>query len=158
MKTTMTDKTIFLTKKGMKELKKIISQLEHDRKKALQSLKEIDKTTSHDERLTRVERLAILEGIESDLTEKKEQLSIAKLMPSNRSNLRVAIGSVVDLIDKHGRLFRFKIVDSIEADPSDGRISTESPLGRSLIGKTIKDIVNMQHGNKLNQFQLVRIF
>lgn len=158
MKTTITDKAILLTKKGMRELKRLINQLEHDKKKALQLLREVDRTTSRDERLVRIERLSALESIDSELAEKKSQLASAKLISGKRSHLRVAIGSVVDLIDKHGHLFRFKIVDSIEADPSDGRISTESPLGRNLIGKTVQDTISWSRGNYFNQFQLVRIF
>ncbi len=157
MKTTINDKTIFLSKKGLKELKKQINQLEHDKKKTLQMIREIDRASGRDERLARIEKLAQLEAIESDLAERNMQLANTKLLPKKRSHLRVAIGSVVELIDKHGHLFRFKIVDSIEANPSDGRISTESPLGRSLIGRTVKDIVEWKNGNHFNRFQLVRI-
>jgi transcription elongation factor GreA len=157
MKTTLTDKTILLSKKGMKELKKLIIQLEHDRQKTIKFLRELDKTLGHDERLERIEKLATLESIESELEEKKHTLANSKLLPRRRTRLQVAIGSVVDLIDKHGHLFRYTIVDSIEANPSDGRISTKSPLGQSLIGRTVQDIVEWKNGDKHNRFQLVRI-
>lgn len=157
MNTTITEKTILLSKKGMKELKKAIIQLEHDRQKTLQQLRELDKTLGHDERLDRIEKLAILESIETEIDDKKLALANAKLLPSKRTRLQVAIGSVVDLIDKHGHMFRYTIVDSIEANPSDGRISTASPLGQSLIGRTVRDIVEWRNGNYFNRFQLVRI-
>lgn len=157
MNTTITDKTILLSKKGMKELKKSIIQLEHDRQKTLQSLRELDKTLGRDERLSRIEKLSNLEGIEAELDDKNIVLSSAKLLPAKRNRLQVAIGSVVDLIDRHGHLFRYTIVDSIEANPSDGRISTASPLGQSLIGRTVRDIVEWRNGKYFNQFQLVRI-
>jgi transcription elongation factor GreA len=157
MKTTITDKTILLSKKGMKELKKTIIQLEHDKQKALQELRDLDKTLGHDERLDRIEKLSNLENIESELADKQLIMSTAKLLPTRRMRFQVAIGSVVDLIDKHGHLLRYTIVDSIEADPSAGRISTLSPLGQSLIGRTVKDIIRWGKGKKSNQFQLVRI-
>lgn len=157
MKTTITDKTILLSKKGMKELKKTIIQLEHDKQKALQALRDTEKSLGRDERLERIEKLSNLENIESELTDKQIILSTAKLLPTRRMRLKVAIGSVVDLIDKHGHLFRYTIVDTIEADPSNGRISTLSPLGQSLIGRTVKDIIKWGKGEKSNQFQLVRI-
>ncbi len=157
MNTTITEKITLLSKKGMKELKKAIHQLEHDRKKAIQSLRELDKSLGHDERLDRVEKLASLESIESELDDKKMILSSSKLIPNKRTRLQVAIGSVVDLIDKHGHLFRYTIVDSIEANPSDGRISTASPLGRNLIGRTVKDIIMWGNGKRYNQYQLIRI-
>jgi transcription elongation factor GreA len=152
-----TEKTILLSKKGMKEIKKAISQLEHDRAMAIKGLHDIDKTTGHDDRLERVERLARLESIESELAEKHQTLIDAKLLPSKRARMKVAMGSVVDLIDQQGRLFRYTLVDTIEANPSDGRISVLSPLGRNLVGKTVKDIVEWGSGMHNTTFKLVRI-
>ncbi|HEU4830717.1 MAG TPA: GreA/GreB family elongation factor [Candidatus Saccharimonadales bacterium] len=157
MKTTITDKTILLSKKGMKELRKSVAQLEHDLQKALQNLRELDKTTGRDERLSRIEKLATIELIETELADKKLTLSNAKLLPSKPTRLQVAVGSVVELIDKHGHLFRYTIVESVEANPSDGRISTLSPLGQSLIGKTVRDIIQWGNGANANQFRLIRI-
>lgn len=153
----VTDKTILLSKKGMKELKKAVAQLEHDRTAAIRGLHDIDKTTGHDDRLERVERLAQLESIEAELAEKQQMLHHAKLLPSRRARMKVAMGSVVDLIDQQGRLFRYTLVDTIEANPSDGRISVVSPLGQSLVGKTVQDIIHWSSGVHKTTFQLVRI-
>lgn len=157
MNTIIIDKTIFLSKKGMKELKKSIIQLEHDRQKTLQALRELDKTASRDTHLNRMDKLSIIEGLETDLVEKKQILLSAKLIPTRHSRLQVTIGSVVELIDRYGKMFHYTIVDSVEANPSDGRISTQSPLGQSLIGKTIHDIIEWTNGVKSNQFLLIRI-
>jgi len=159
MNTTITTerKTILLSKKGMKEIKKAIALLEHDRQAVIRGLHEIDKTSGHDDRLERVERLARLESIEAELSEKRHTLTEAKLLPSKRARMKVAIGSVVDLIDQQGQLFRYTLVDSIEANPSDGRISIVSPLGQNLVGKTVKDIIEWRNGLHTNQLQLVRI-
>lgn len=155
--TTTEHKTILLSKKGMKELKKAIAQLQHDRQAVIRGLHEIDHNTGHDDRLDRIERLARLEAIESELADKQQTLAEAKLLPSKRARMKVAMGSVVDLIDQQGRLFRYTLVDSIEANPSDGRISVVSPLGQSLLGKTAKDIVEWSSGLQHNQLRLVRI-
>lgn len=152
-----TEKTLYLSKKGMKEIKKQVARLERDVAAALNALKELDKTDGHDERFDRVEKLAQLEILESELADKKMHLSQAKLYPSKRERLKVAIGSVVDLLDTNGRIVRYTIVDSIEANPSDGRISIVSPLGKSLLGKQIKDIVLWGNGARTKQMQLVRI-
>jgi transcription elongation GreA/GreB family factor len=157
MNTTVADKTILLSKKGMKELKREISQLERDHLKTLQSLRELEKTSDREERLERIEKLSVLENIESELADKKLILASAKLAPRKPTPLQVAIGSVVDLIDKQGRLLRFTIVDSLEANPSDGRISFLCPLGQNLIGKTVHDIIEWTAGNVTRQLQLVHI-
>lgn len=152
-----TTETIYLSKKGMKELKKTVSQLERDRHKVILELHEQDKTDGHDERLARIEKLAQLEGIETELEEKKALLAGAQLFPRKRDALRVAIGSVVELIDNSGRQVVYTIVDSIEANPSDGRISVKSPLGQTLLGKTISDTISWGKDLRKAQFQLIKI-
>jgi transcription elongation factor GreA len=152
-----TKQTILLSKKGMKELRKAVAQLEHDRLAVMRSLRESDKTTGHDDRFERNERLARLEAIEAELAEKQQTVSQAQLIPTRRARMKVAVGSVVDLIDQQGRLFRYTLVESIEANPSDGRISAKSPLGSSLIGKTVKDVIEWGNGTIHGTMQLVRI-
>ena len=150
-------KTILLSKKGLKELKKEIAQLEHERSAVQRSLRDSDKTTGHDDRFERNERLLRLEAVEAELYDKQQIITKAKLIPSRRARMKVAIGSVVDLIDQQGTLFRYTIVDSIEANPSDGRISSSSPLGSTLLGKTVQDVVEWGNGLHYKQFQLVKI-
>jgi transcription elongation factor GreA len=141
----------------LKELKKDVNQLDKDRRKTIQALHDQEKTDNHDERLARVEKLALLESIEAELEEKRALVLSAKLYPRKRDAVFVAIGSVVELIDKNGRKVIYTVVDSIEADPSDGRISAKSPLGQSLLGKTITDTIKWGAGIRERQLQLVRI-
>ncbi len=150
-------KTILLSKKGLKELRRAITQLEHDRTAMGRSLRESDKSNDHDGRYERIEKLQRLEAIEAELAEKQQLLRKAKLLPSRRARIRVAVGSVVDLIDQQGRLFRYTLVESIEANPSDGRISVASPLGSTLIGKSANEVVEWHAGSRQHRFELVRI-
>ncbi len=157
MQSLQTKKTILLSKKGMKELKKSVVRLERSQKQIIGDLRELDKTDGHDQRLARIEKLAELETVESQLNDKRLYLMNAKLFPRKRDAIKVAIGSVVELIDASGRIIQYQLVDSIEADPSDGRISASSPLGQTLIGRTIKETISW--GSKLgsSQLTLVRI-
>lgn len=152
-----TNKTVFLSKKGMKELRKEIAKLEREVQDAYASLREIDKTDTHEGRLVRIEKLSQIEMIESELTDKRTVLERAKLLPRKRDVLKVAIGSVVDLIDTKGRIVRYTLVDTHEADPSDGRISIMSPLGKNLVGKQLKDFVEWSTGVATNRLQLISI-
>jgi len=150
-------KKVLLSKKGMKELRKSIAQLEHDRQAICRSLRESEKGMGHDDRFERNERLLRLEATEAELAEKQQILNRAQLIPSKRTRTKAAIGSVVHLIDQQGRLIRYTLVESIEANPSDGRISAASPLGSTLIGKTVKDMIEWGNGLNHNTFQLVKI-
>lgn len=149
-------KTTYLSKKGMKDLKKAVTQLERDRHLTILELHEQDKTDGHEERLARIEKLAQLDSIEHELAEKQNLLAVAKPYPRS-SDSRVSIGSVVELINASGKRFIYTIVDSIEADPSDGRISAASPLGQSLMGKTTTDTINWGSDRNKNKLHLVRI-
>ena len=148
---------ILLSKRGMKELRKSITQLEHDLSAIQRSLKESEKTHGNDDRFERIEKLQRLEGIETELNDKRKAVMRAKLIPSKRARLKVAVGSVVDLIDQQGKIFQYTIVESIEANPTDGRISTLSPIGSSLVGKTVKDVIEWGSGPSYRNLQLVRI-
>lgn len=150
-------RTILLSKKGMKEAHKKLAELERRQKDARTRLRNIDRSTSREDRLSRSEALAELESIDEEIVTQKELLRSAKLLPSKRARLKVALGSVVDLIDQQGRLFRYTLVDSVEVNPSDGRISIESPLGKSLLGKTLEDTVNLSTSKTQRSLQLVRI-
>ena len=74
MNTTITTeserKTILLSKKGMKELRRAISQLEVEQHGIMKELRESDKTSGHDDRFERNERLARLETVQAELVEK----------------------------------------------------------------------------------------
>ncbi|NCO10448.1 hypothetical protein GW746_02110 [Candidatus Saccharibacteria bacterium] len=156
--TTATQDYVLLSKKGLHELQQSIRDLERDRQNAMRKLKESEKTTSHDDRLERNERLLRLESIESELIEKRQLMANSKLISSRRKRMKVALGSMVDLMDQQGRLFRYTLVDSIEANPSDGRISVQSPLGSSLLGKTANEVVEWNARTQRNALHLVRVY
>src|SRR5664279_1735538 len=152
-----TTDVVYLSKKGFKELKKQITRITHDIEKVRSELRELDKSDAHEERFARVQKLSLLQSSELELYEKQQTLKTARLLPRKRDRLAVAIGSVVDMINSQGRLLRYTIVDSLEANPSDGRISIKSPLGQSLLGKQVEEIVQWSTGRGRQQLVLVRI-
>jgi transcription elongation factor GreB len=53
----------------------------------------------------------------------------------------VRFGASVEVVDENGKRSRYQVVGPDEADPGAGRISFESPLGRSLMKKKLGDVV-----------------
>ena len=154
----MNTTTIFLSKKGMKELRKRVHQLTHNIAQVTQELRWMDKVETHENRFMRMEKLSIIEAFETELAEVQEQLKQAKLLPRKRDALKVALGSVVELVDQQGRLIHYTLVNSIEANPSDGRISILSPLGQNLLGKRVQDTIEWTTNKFQTQsLQLVRV-
>jgi transcription elongation factor GreA len=152
-----TKSPIYVSKRGLKDLKKSISKLERTRKQYAADLRDLYHSETDDSQFQRSEKLAAMEAIDNELYEKRQLLLSAKPFPRKRDALIVAIGSAVELIDTQGRVLRYTIVDSIEANPSEGRISIASPLGRTLLGKTIQDTIEWGSGIKRYSFQLIRI-
>ncbi len=152
-----TANTVYLSKKGFKELKKQIASLERTLHQSQYELRELDRADSREERFERIEAFSRVELLENELAEKRNQLQHAKLLPRKRDALKVALGSVVDLVDTNGRLVRYTLVDSIEANPSDGRISINSPLGQNLVGRRLRETIEWTAGLRPKRLQLVGI-
>ena len=52
-------------------------------------------------------------------------------------------GSTIQIEDADGQLETYHLVGAVESDPSSGRISIESPVGRALVGKRKGDKVTV---------------
>jgi transcription elongation factor GreA len=52
---------------------------------------------------------------------------------------------------------RYHLVGAAEADPAEGRISNESPLGRSLLGAKVGDKVRVNAPGGILEFRVVKI-
>ena len=149
--------TTYLSKKGFKELHKQINELEIREKALLAELRDIGRAKSRDDKLRRSDIIMNLENVHGKLSEKRAALKTAKPLPRKRDRLRIAIGSVVDLIDQQGQLFRYTLVDSLEADPSDGRISVDSPLGQSLLNRHATESISLGLGRTTRRLQVVGV-
>ena len=55
----------------------------------------------------------------------------------------VEVGNTISVKDQDGRSNKYTIVGSTEADPSQGKISNISPIGKSLLGKRIGEIAEV---------------
>ena len=70
----------------------------------------------------------------------------------------VTIGSIVKVNDvEFDEEVEYTIVGSAEADPYDGKISNESPVGRALLGKTVGDEVDVQVPDGIAKFKILEI-
>ena len=76
--------------------------------------------------------------IEARIKEIENILANVKIISSLSEENVVQIGSTVTIKDfSDNKNYTFKIVGPIETDPADNKISNESPLARSIIGKKV---------------------
>ena len=64
--------------------------------------------------------------------------------PEKRMHEEVRFGAEVELLDENGKASKYRIVGPDEANPTAGRISFQSPLGRSLMKRRVGDTVTVQ--------------
>jgi transcription elongation factor GreA len=70
----------------------------------------------------------------------------------------VRLGSRVTIVDlETGDKEQYLIVGSAEADPLNGRISHESPVGRALLGHKVNDVVTVQAPQGVMKFKITHI-
>lgn len=77
--------------------------------------------------------------VEGRIMQLENMLRSAKVVSDEDVDVsQVGVGAVVKVFyEEEGEEEEYAIVGSAEADPIEGRISNESPLGRSLIGKHV---------------------
>jgi transcription elongation factor GreA len=68
----------------------------------------------------------------------------------------VGIGNTV-VVDFDGEEERYTIVGAIEAKPTAGRISNESPIGRALLGKRAGQVAQVPTPGGMRQVRILRI-
>jgi transcription elongation factor GreA len=136
------EKKFYLTEKGLERIKK-----EYKNLKSLKLSKtkgEIPKTWQSEdlnpEYLSFQEDLSFFEIRLAELENILKNAEIIKPPPKEKQNI-VNLGATVTLEEADGRINEFMIVGTLEANPSEGKISSESPVGKALVGKKIGEEV-----------------
>jgi transcription elongation factor GreB len=73
------------------------------------------------------------------LTKRLESAVVVK--PGEIGGDVVRFGARVELCDENGKQSHFLLVGPDEADPGNGKLSFQSPLGRALMNKKVGDVV-----------------
>lgn len=81
---------------------------------------------------------------EARVSELEHILANVELITSPKKGGKVQLGANVKLTGKDGKEKEFKIVGTVEADPLNGKISDESPIGQALLGKKVGDEVEIK--------------
>ena len=136
--------TKFLTEEGLKKLK---DELEN-RKTTLRqdianAIKEAKEQGDLSENAEYSEAKRQQSETESKIAELEFILKEAQVVAYSKSEDTVQMSSTVK-VKYNGSEMEFKIVGSNEADPASFKISNESPMGRSFLGKKKGDKVDVE--------------
>src|SRR3954454_21104545 len=140
-------KDVILTPEGLEKLKQEIEYLSGEkRREVAERIKEarefgdISENSEYDD--AKNEQMML----EQRIAQLEQRLRSAQVVdPKDISTDAVQVGSIVSVKDeKTGKSQKFTIVGSAEANPSESKLSNESPVGRALIGHKRNDVVSVQ--------------
>ncbi|HBY08824.1 MAG TPA: transcription elongation factor GreA [Chloroflexi bacterium] len=85
--------------------------------------------------------------VEGRIRELEMILSSARIIDESRVLDTVEVGAKVEIQEDGTPVERYTIVGAAEADPTNGFVSNESPLGRALMGHKAGDVVTVKAPN-----------
>jgi transcription elongation factor GreA len=98
-------------------------------------------------------RQALLEG---RIMELEQLLAKAKLITKVPTDV-VSIGSIVHLTTPDEREYHYTIVGAFEAEPRQGRISNESPVGKALLNHKVGDMIMVSTPGGVKEYTIYSI-
>lgn len=137
---------IVLTPKGLEELKSKIDLLSTEKRREvaerIKEAREFGDISENAEYDAAKNEQAMLEKQIADLEDKLRSATV--IDEKSISTEAVTVGVTVHVKDqKTDKSVKWTIVGSAEANPTEGRLSNESPVGRALIGHKRGDLVSV---------------
>lgn len=130
-------KTINLTKAGYADLEKELAELIAERPAIAERIATARAFGDLSENQEYTDARAEQKNVENRILEIQETLKNAVLIKARKSD-KVAIGTTVT-IDMAGKKFTYTVVGPVEANPLEGKISHESPIGKALLGRKVDE-------------------
>ncbi len=158
----MVEKTQPITKEGLQRLEQELHHLETERRREvaarIHQAKELASTQNNADYEDAKNEQAMVEGRIQMLQALIQHAEIIDEEGAHKSK-RVILGSTVrvKVSDGDSKTQEFTIVGPAEADPREGKISNESPVGRALIGKKINDEVQVSVPKGILTMKIVKI-
>ncbi|PIP29599.1 transcription elongation factor GreA [Candidatus Kuenenbacteria bacterium CG23_combo_of_CG06-09_8_20_14_all_36_9] len=155
----MSQEQTYITKEGLDKLKQELHELVQVKRKEviakIEQAKEFGDLSENAEYHAARDEQAFIEGRIAELNSILKNITIIE---ETKSCGLVLVGSKIRIIDEDNKMAKeYKIVGSEEADPTQGLISNESPIGRAFLGKKAGDIVEIQTPRGCLKYKITEI-
>lgn len=149
-------KLFHLTAQGVAELKAELEKLIGQRAEVADRIKTArefgDLAENAEYQVARQEQ----EKNEARIAELEHIIANVEIIKSSKSDSKVRLGSKVTLEGHKGKK-EFQVVGTVEADPLEGKISDESPIGQALLGKKVGEEVEIKTPAETSTYKVVSI-
>ncbi|MYC96489.1 MAG: transcription elongation factor GreA [Caldilineaceae bacterium SB0661_bin_32] len=156
----MSESPVYLTQSGLDALQEELDYLVGERRQQIaQQIAEAKAEGDLRENAGYDEAKNAQAFVEGRIRELKVKIHNAHIIDDTQTpDDQVALGrSVVVRENGYDDEEIYTIVGSTETDPSNGRISNESPIGKALIGRTAGDVVRVDAPAGEIEFEIVRV-
>ena len=144
----MSEKEIFLTPEGLKKLEEELDHLKTVRRQEIadkiQEAKESRSAVISPEYEEAKNEQGFLEGRILDIERMIKNAVIIHHEEAKKKGGLVELGSKVAVKPEDGNKENYTIVGSAEANPSEGKISNESPMGKALLNRKVGDVIEFE--------------
>ena len=147
----------YLSREGIESLEKELQELKTVKRqeiaKRLQEAKDLGDLSENAEYFEAKEEQSFNEN---RIAELQGLLKNAVTIEASNKEDIVEVGSTVEVKSGNGAEI-FRIVGSAEANPQEGRISNESPLGRAFLGRKIGEEIEISSPGGINKYKIIKI-
>lgn len=145
-----------LTKDGISELENELKTLIEKRPLIADAIKSARELGDLAENAEYQSARADQEKNDARINEIEHILQNVEEIKAPKGDSKVQLGSLVKL-KSDGTTKEFQVVGTVEADPLNGKISDESPIGKALLGKKVGEDVEIQTPAETSVYKVVSI-
>ncbi len=144
----MSQKTFLITTEGLNKINEELKVLINEKRKEV--IERIQEAVAHGDLSENADYAQAKEEqsfIEGRIQEIEEIIKNAEIIDTNKKHTTVTVGSTIVVLVKDkgaSNERKYTIVGSNEANPSEGKISNESLVGKHLLGRKVGDMVKVQ--------------
>jgi transcription elongation factor GreA len=133
---------VLLTPEGLEKLKRDLEVAQGRRAEAGERLKEAFQPGDIEDNPEYEQAKEEVGLLDSRIYELQEMIGRAQIIRDTHSSV-AGPGSTIEVVDHDGETETYHLVGAVESDPSAGRISVDSPVGRALVGHKKGDQVTV---------------
>ena len=133
---------VLLTPEGLVRLKHELEVIRERRKEAAERMRDAFQPGDIEDNPEYEQAKEEVGLLDVRIYELEEMIGRAQIIHERHGSVAEP-GSTIEIEDDDGLVETYHLVGAVESDPSSGRISIESPVGRALVGKRKGDKVTV---------------
>lgn len=154
----MANQAVYVTEEGLKKLEVELNFLRNEKREEV--AQRLHEAMEDGELIENAEYEAAKNEqafVEGRILELEHMISVARVIEKSKSKDMVTIGSTVVVKEDGQKSETYTIVGAAEANPKEGLISNESPLGQALLEKKVGDVVEVKAPAGVLSFKVIKI-